>query len=153
MSTRRVARLWLIAGCCTFSRVAARVTLRSSINASMTRPATATEDLMIPSDIKGIQQHVRRKRRAGQDHFSAERTVLMMHGATFPSASLFDVPVGGGSFMDDLAGNGLDVYALAVRGYGDPAGEGGCGAGGSSAAGPNGDRGARPGYSGQLRLA
>ncbi|AWN15802.1 putative hydrolases or acyltransferases (alpha/beta hydrolase superfamily) [Salinisphaera sp. LB1] len=41
-----------------------------------------------------------------------------MHGATFSSASLFDVPLEGQSFMDVLARAGFDVWAVDVRGYG-----------------------------------
>ncbi len=77
-----------------------------------------TEDRMVPSDTPGIGLHLRRKRLKGTDRVPAERTVLFMHGATFPSASLFDVPLGGASFMDALALRGHDVYALDVRGYG-----------------------------------
>lgn len=80
--------------------------------------AIAAEDRTIPSDTPGINLHLRRKRLRDVDRFPAERTVLLMHGATFPSASLFDVPVGGASFMDSLALRGNDVYALDVRGYG-----------------------------------
>jgi pimeloyl-ACP methyl ester carboxylesterase len=41
-----------------------------------------------------------------------------MHGATYSSGSLFDVPLDGLSFMDHLAAQGYDVFALDVRGYG-----------------------------------
>jgi pimeloyl-ACP methyl ester carboxylesterase len=41
-----------------------------------------------------------------------------MHGATYSSKSLFDVPLGGFAFMDYLAAQGYDVFALDVRGYG-----------------------------------
>jgi pimeloyl-ACP methyl ester carboxylesterase len=76
------------------------------------------EDLMIPSDTAGISLHLRNKRTAALKTFSAERTILMMHGATYSSESLFDVPLDGISFMDYLAGHGYDVFALDVRGYG-----------------------------------
>ena len=42
----------------------------------------------------------------------------MVHGATFSSVSLFDVAVGGASFMDVLAEAGYDVWAVDARGYG-----------------------------------
>ena len=73
---------------------------------------------MIPSDTAGIRLHLRSKHPADVKHFPAERTVLIMRGASFSSMSLFDVPVGGSSFMDHLALAGFDVYALDVRGYG-----------------------------------
>lgn len=81
-------------------------------------PTILSDDLMIASDTASIKLHLRRKRLSAIDRFPAERTVLLMHGATFPSASLFDVPVGPASFMDELAAHGLDVYALDARGYG-----------------------------------
>jgi pimeloyl-ACP methyl ester carboxylesterase len=82
------------------------------------RPDIVVEDLMIPSDTAGISLHLRNKRHAALTTFSAERTILMMHGATYSSESLFDAPLGGVSFMDYLAGHGYDVFALDVRGYG-----------------------------------
>src|SRR5947208_15211046 len=75
-------------------------------------------DLIIPSDTAGILLHLRNKRPAALKTFSAERTILMMHGATYSSESLFDVPLGGVSFMDYLAAHGYDVFALDVRGFG-----------------------------------
>lgn len=77
-----------------------------------------TEDFMVPSDTASIELHIRRKRLVHLETFPGERTLLLMHGATFSSGSLFDAPVGGASFMDQLALNGFDVYALDVRGYG-----------------------------------
>jgi len=76
------------------------------------------EHLFIPSGTPGIDLHVRNKRRADTTAFSAETTVVMVHGASFSSGSLYDVPLGGWSFMDELAAGGYDVYALDVRGYG-----------------------------------
>jgi pimeloyl-ACP methyl ester carboxylesterase len=80
--------------------------------------AIATEDFFVPSDIAGIDLHLRHKRLAHVKKFSGERTLLLMHGATFSSGSLFDARVGGASFMDQLAVGGFDVYAVDVRGYG-----------------------------------
>jgi pimeloyl-ACP methyl ester carboxylesterase len=77
-----------------------------------------TEDFFVPSDTAGIELHLRRKRLAQVEDFPSERTLLLMHGATFSSGSLFDAPVGGTSCMDQLAVAGFDVYAVDVRGYG-----------------------------------
>lgn len=77
-----------------------------------------SEDLSIPSGTAGIALSLRNRRRADLARSSPGRTVVLMHGATFPSASLFDVAVGGGSFMDALARAGLDAWAVDVRGYG-----------------------------------
>ncbi|SFQ00153.1 Lysophospholipase, alpha-beta hydrolase superfamily [Bradyrhizobium sp. Ghvi] len=76
------------------------------------------EDFTVASDTAGISLRLRNKRAAAQKTFSSERTILMVHGATYSSASLFDVPLGGASFMDHLAAQGYDVFALDVRGYG-----------------------------------
>lgn len=78
----------------------------------------AIENRLIRSDTPGIALHLRRKRRTDITIFGAERTLLLMHGATLPADSLFDVPVGEGAFMDVLADAGFDVWALNVRGFG-----------------------------------
>lgn len=72
-----------------------------------------TRDFLIDSDTPGIRLHVRNKRAA-----AGGKAVLLMHGATYSSESLFDVPLGGYSFMDYLARHGYDVYAVDARGYG-----------------------------------
>jgi pimeloyl-ACP methyl ester carboxylesterase len=80
--------------------------------------AITTEDFFVPSDTAGIDLHLRRKRLSHVQRFTGERTLLLMHGATFSSGSLFDAQVEGASFMDHLATAGFDVYAVDVRGYG-----------------------------------
>jgi pimeloyl-ACP methyl ester carboxylesterase len=77
------------------------------------------QDFMIPSDSPDIELHVRNKRLAGRTSFGEARTVILMHGATYGSGSLYDTPIEGYSFMDYLAREGFDVYAVDVRGYGD----------------------------------
>ena len=77
-----------------------------------------SERRLIPADTPGVQLQLINKRPHGLRHFSPERTLVMVHGATFSSASLFDVAVGGASFMDVLAGAGCDVWAVDARGYG-----------------------------------
>ena len=76
------------------------------------------EDLMVPSDTPGIDLHLRHKHQREAGPFSAERTVLVVHGATYGAECLFDVRLDGVSFLDHLALEGFDVYALDVRGYG-----------------------------------
>ena len=73
---------------------------------------------LIPAGTPGVQLHLINKRMDDLQRFSPERTLVMVHGATFSSASLFDVAVGGASFMDVLAGAGYDVWAMDARGYG-----------------------------------
>ena len=76
------------------------------------------ETRLIPTATAGVQLQLINKRPEDPHHFSPGRTLMMMHGATFPSASLFDVALGGASFMDVLAGAGYDVWAVDARGYG-----------------------------------
>lgn len=77
-----------------------------------------SETFMIPSLDPGIQLHVRNKRTAGQENFPPERVLLMVHGATFPSETGFDIDLPGGSWMEFVARRGFDVYFVDVRGYG-----------------------------------
>jgi pimeloyl-ACP methyl ester carboxylesterase len=76
-----------------------------------------TEETMVPSE-PGIDIFVRNKRPASHTAFTPERTVLFVHGSTYPAHTGFDVPLGGQSWMDFIAGRGFDVYCLDVRGYG-----------------------------------
>lgn len=85
---------------------------------SLDPAALIAERRMIPSDTPGIMLQLIGRRRKDLQTFTPERTLLLMHGATFPSASLFDVPAGGFSFMDALAHAGYDVWAVDARGYG-----------------------------------
>jgi pimeloyl-ACP methyl ester carboxylesterase len=77
-----------------------------------------TETFMIPAADAGIQLYVRNKRLAGHDSFSSERIVLFVHGATYPSETVFDIDLPGGSWADLVARKGYDVYMVDVRGYG-----------------------------------
>jgi len=76
------------------------------------------ETFMIPAADPGIQLHVRNKRLEGRDSFSAERVVLFVHGATYPSETFFDINLPGGSWVEHVARKGYDVYFVDVRGYG-----------------------------------
>lgn len=72
----------------------------------------------IQSDTQGIVLQLVNKRRRDIAFFDGAHTLVMVHGATYSSGSLYDVPLGGYSLMDFLAHQGFDVYALDVRGYG-----------------------------------
>lgn len=76
------------------------------------------EEHRIASGTPGIDLYVRNKRPKSTVDWSATTTIVMVHGATFSSGSLYDVPFGGVSFMDYLAAAGNDVFAVDVRGYG-----------------------------------
>jgi pimeloyl-ACP methyl ester carboxylesterase len=75
------------------------------------------EDMMVPSE-PGIDIFVRNKRPTNLAKYSADRTVLFVHGSTYPAHTGFDIPLGGQSWMEFIASRGYDVYCLDVRGYG-----------------------------------
>lgn len=83
------------------------------------RPALASQSWSIDSDTSGIQLYLRNRRRTDIEVFGNERTVMLMHAATYAGDSLYDIAHGEtGSFMDFLAMRGYDVYSVDVRGYG-----------------------------------
>ncbi len=77
---------------------------------------TEMAEFMVPSD-PGIQLYMREKHPAGATGFGTGRTLLFVHGATYPAETSFDLPVGGASMMDMLAARGWDVWLVDVRGY------------------------------------
>ena len=82
---------------------------------AMSKPEVRSETFMVPSD-PGISVHVRNKHVG--DNFAPEQIVLFVHGATFPSETMFDIDLPGGSWMDYAAKRGFDAYSVDVRGYG-----------------------------------
>jgi pimeloyl-ACP methyl ester carboxylesterase len=81
-------------------------------------PKIVTEEMTVPSGDAGIEIFVRNKRPADMVSFRPERTLLYVHGATYPSSTAFDLQLGGMSWMDYIAARGYDVYFLDLRGYG-----------------------------------
>ena len=81
-------------------------------------PELVTESYTIPSGDAGIELYVRNKRPAGVTNFPAEKILLYVHGATYPSETAFDLPIEGASMMDLIAARGYDVYLVDIRGYG-----------------------------------
>jgi pimeloyl-ACP methyl ester carboxylesterase len=81
-------------------------------------PETVMEEMMVPASDPGIEIFVRNKRPADMNSFRPERTVLFVHGATYPADTSFDLKLDGISWMDYIAARGYDVYLLDVRGYG-----------------------------------
>ncbi|MDA8248384.1 MAG: alpha/beta fold hydrolase [Rhodospirillales bacterium] len=81
-------------------------------------PAVVTEEAMVPSGDPGIDIYVRNKRPADMTQFAPDRTLVFVHGATYPASTAFDLELGGTSFMQDLAEHGFDVYLLDLPGYG-----------------------------------
>ena len=91
----------------------------SSATAAFGQPANVvTEEAMVKSSDPGIEIYVREKHAEGISSFSADRTLLFIHGATYPAETAFDLPIEGVSMMDLFAENGYDVYLVDVRGYG-----------------------------------
>jgi pimeloyl-ACP methyl ester carboxylesterase len=77
-----------------------------------------SEDIMVKSPDPGIEIFVRNKRPADMNAFRPERTVVFVHGATYPAHTAFDLKLGGLSWMEYIASHGYDVYLLDLRGYG-----------------------------------
>jgi pimeloyl-ACP methyl ester carboxylesterase len=77
-----------------------------------------TEEFLIPALDVGIELFVRNKAPASLRTFAAEKTLLFVHGATYPSEVTFDQRLGGTSWMEYIAERGYDVYLLDIRGYG-----------------------------------
>jgi pimeloyl-ACP methyl ester carboxylesterase len=88
------------------------------MNAPPKLPELVTESTMIPSADDGIELYVRNKRPAGMTNFPAEKILLYVHGATYPSETAFDLPIEGASMMELIAARGYDVYLVDIRGYG-----------------------------------
>ena len=76
------------------------------------------EDHMIPSTTPGIDLFVRNKHLAGAPAAGPARTLLFVHGATYPAETSFDLPIEGASMMDHFAQAGFDVFLVDIRGYG-----------------------------------
>ena len=77
-----------------------------------------SEDIMVKSSDAGIELFVRNKRPANMTSFRPERTLLYVHGATYPAHTAFDLKLDGLSWMEYIASRGYDVYLIDLRGYG-----------------------------------
>src|SRR4029079_14922484 len=49
--------------------------------------------------------------------FRTERTLLFVHGATYPAHAAFDLKLGGEAWMDYIPARGEDASRLALPGY------------------------------------
>src|SRR6185312_11418342 len=96
--------------------VVAAAAMSASTAVAQTR--LVTEEMMVKSPDPGIEIYVRNKRPAQMTMFRPERTVLYVHGATYPASTAFDLQLGGLSWMEYIASRGYDVYLLDLRGYG-----------------------------------
>ena len=96
--------------------VVAAATMSAATAVAQTR--LVTEEMMVKSPDPGIEIYVRNKRPADMTAFRPERTVLYVHGATYPASTAFDLMLDGLSWMEYIAARGYDVYLLDLRGYG-----------------------------------
>ncbi len=94
------------------------VALLSKCDLSVALANISMEEMMVPTTDADIQLYVRNKRLTTIDTYHADRTVLFVHGATYPASAAFDLALDGWSWMDYLACHGYDVYLLDLRGYG-----------------------------------
>ncbi|MFC7610270.1 alpha/beta hydrolase [Teichococcus aestuarii] len=78
----------------------------------------AMDEMLIPGGDPGIQLYLRNKRPEAATPARPDRTILCVHGATYPASTTFDLAVGGVSWMDYMAGRGFDVWCLDLRNYG-----------------------------------
>ena len=97
--------------------LAAAVAAAFATQASAQSPKLAMEEMTVASE-PGIEIYVRNKRPADMTAFRPERTLLFVHGATYPAHTSFDLKLDGVSWMDYIAARGYDVYLLDLRGYG-----------------------------------
>ncbi len=89
-----------------------------SMSAVAKEPTIVMEEFTVPSSNPGIELYVRNKHTQGMKKFASERTLLYVHGATYPSETAFDLKLNGLSWMDYIARHGYDVYLVDIRGYG-----------------------------------
>jgi pimeloyl-ACP methyl ester carboxylesterase len=104
-----------LAACCLLTGVAAPAQVK---NPELPTANLVTESYWIPSDTPGIKLYIRNKHPRNLKTFSAERTLLYVHGSTYPSETAFDLKLNGFSWMDYIASRGYDVYLVDLRGYG-----------------------------------
>ena len=81
------------------------IAIGAFIAAAFAGPALAqtsrliTEEMMVRTADPGIEIYVRNKRPADMTSFRPERTVLYVHGATYPSETAFDLKLDGLSWI------------------------------------------------------
>src|SRR6187397_2304707 len=84
------------------------------------RPGAATRHRRVDGEVSrsGDRNLRRNKRPSNMTAFRTERTLLFVHGATYPAHAAFDLKLGGESWMDYIASRVYDVYLLDLPGYG-----------------------------------
>ncbi|MCX7170407.1 MAG: alpha/beta fold hydrolase [Proteobacteria bacterium] len=95
------------------------VSIGSSAQAKAPKaPEITMEEFMVQSVDAGIKLYVRNKHQRGVKSFPGDKIVLMVHGATYPAETAFDLKLNGTSWMDYIARHGYDVYLVDLRGFG-----------------------------------
>jgi len=101
-----------------FITLAATLLLSAAFSATAAPPKIVMEEFQIPAVDPGVMLYVRNKHPEELMTLSAEKILLFVHGATYPSETAFDLRLNGLSWMDYIAHGGYDVYLVDVRGYG-----------------------------------
>jgi pimeloyl-ACP methyl ester carboxylesterase len=97
---------------------AGAVQAQSEAAAQTTPVSLVMHEEMIASEGPGLRLYLRNKHRQDQTGFTAEKTVLYVHGSTYPAETAFDLPLSGLSWMEHIAKAGYDVWLVDLRGYG-----------------------------------
>lgn len=84
----------------------------------MSQPQLQRREARIALPGHGLSLYLRNKRPAALARPTAQRTVLFVHGATYPASVAFDLALDGRSWMDVIAARGFDVWLLDLPGYG-----------------------------------
>ena len=93
--------------------------LAAGIRPAAAQPAgVVMDEMLIPGAEPGMQIYLRNKRPEAPGPARPDRTILCVHGATYPASTGFDLPLSGVSWMDYMAGRGFDVWSLDLTGYG-----------------------------------
>ena len=100
------------------SAVAAAALALLAATARAEPPAITMQEFTVASPRPGLDIYVRNKHPANATAFGAARTLVFVHGATYPASAAFDLELGGFSWMDYIAQRGYDVYLLDLPGYG-----------------------------------
>ncbi len=108
-----MGKAWLVVAFMAVFVFTAAGTGYASVKAKIT-----TETFYIASSDPGIKLYVRNKYLSGAKMFAGEKIILFVHGASYPSETVFDLDLPGGSWMDYAAARGYDTYMLDIRGYG-----------------------------------
>jgi len=121
MRMHRNALAVLLVALGSFAACGTTVAAAATSDASRGCPAPceiAMEEFRVTAADPGIELYVRNKHPKGADRFDPDHVLLYVHGATYPSETAFDLPVGGISMMEHIARHGYDVYLVDLRGYG-----------------------------------